>query len=116
MTTLNLKLNHFDVFAYIKTAKMLGTSEELAEFQARQIEHAVEVAVTTLGNTLESKELATKQDVWALKQDVTALKQELKQDMAALKFDMLKWMLGIGIASTLVICGAMFTLLKLIVH
>ena len=56
MTTLSVK--HFDALSYVKKAKELGTSEELAEFQARQIEEAIEVAITAIKEEISLKDLS----------------------------------------------------------
>jgi len=85
MTALNAK--HFDALAYVKQAKLLGTDENLAEFQARQIEQAIEVATSTI----ESKDLATKQDI------------ELA--IAHLKHDTLRFVVWTGVAVIVALGG-----------
>lgn len=68
MATLTSK--HFDALAYVKKAKELGASEELAEFQARQIEQAIDVAVTTIKDEITLKDLATKRDLESSKNQI----------------------------------------------
>ncbi len=68
MTTLSVK--HFDALSYVKKAKELGTSEELAEFQARQIEEAIEVAITAIKEEISLKDLATKRDLESAKNQI----------------------------------------------
>ena len=85
MATLNAK--HFDALAYVKQAKLLGADENLAEFQARQIEQAIEVATSTI----ESKDLATKQDI------------ELA--IAHLKHDTLRFVVWTGVAVIVALGG-----------
>ncbi len=89
-----IAVKHFDTLAYVKQARKLGASEELAEFQAKQIEHAIEVAISQI----ENKELATKIDI------------------SELKLDLIKWMIGIGFISITTLSGVIFTFLKIIVH
>lgn len=92
MNSINMK--HFDTLAYVKRARELGTSEELAEFQARTIEGAIDVAV---GN-IEAKELATKGD--------------LRETELRLKNELIKWILATGATTILAIAG----LLKFMLH
>ncbi len=68
MATLTIK--HFDALAYVKKAKELGTSEELAEFQARQIEDAIEVAILNIKEEIAIKDLATKRDLESTKNQI----------------------------------------------
>lgn len=99
MTTLTSK--HFDSLSYVKQAKKLGASEELAELQARQIEQAIDIAVATIKDEINLKDLASKQDL---------LKVELKIEQ--LRNELIKWIIGSGITGVLAIAG----LLKLMVH
>lgn len=89
-----MSIKHFDVHGYVKKAKELGTSEELAEFQARQIEQAIDMAISNV----EKDSLATKAD--------------LKETELTLRNELVKWVLGTGIATILAIAG----LLKFMIH
>lgn len=84
MATLTSK--HFDTLAYVKQAKKLGTSEELAEFQAKQIEQAIDVAISQI----ESKDLATKKDI-----------KELELKIESTKNQIILWVGGLVMASGL---------------
>ncbi len=88
MNTMTMK--HFDVHGYVKKAKELGTSEELAEFQARQIEQAIESAAYNV----ESKNLASKADI-----------AELRTELVSVELRLVKWVLGTGVATILAIAG-----------
>jgi|LauGreDrversion4_2_1035121.scaffolds.fasta_scaffold229105_2 hypothetical protein len=68
MTTITTK--HFDSLNYVKQAKKLGTSEELAELQARQIEQAIDIAVATIKDEIALKDLATKKDLETTKNQI----------------------------------------------
>ncbi len=87
-------VKHFDVLEYVKKAKELGVAEPIAEFQARQLEAAIELAISSM----DTKNLATKLDIKEL---------ELK---------IIKWVLGVGAASVIILCGAMFTMLKFVIY
>ncbi|RTL11801.1 MAG: hypothetical protein EKK54_06290 [Neisseriaceae bacterium] len=93
MNTITVK--HFDALEYVKKSRELGVDEKVAEFQARQIEQAIEVAIAQI----ENKELATKSDIGALQKELVTAELRL-----------VKWILGTGAATILAIAG----LLKII--
>lgn len=63
----------FDVLEFVKWAKELGVSEELAEFQARQIAKAIDIAVAL-----------AKEEIAALKSaNHTTLESELSWEQRA---------------------------------
>ena len=92
MTTFTVK--HFDVLDFVEKSKSLGVDEKVAIFQARQIEQAIDIAVAQI----ENKELTT------------------KKDLAELKLELVKWVVGVGIVSVSTLSGIIFTLLKLMIH
>jgi len=92
MATVTAK--HFDVLAYVKKAKELGTSEDLAEFQARQIEEAIEVAISAI----ENRELATKSDI-------NSMQKDLQKELISAELRLIKWILGTGATIILTIFG-----------
>lgn len=92
MATVTAK--HFDVLAYVKKAKELGTSEDLAEFQARQIEEAIEVAISAI----ENRELATKNDI-------NSMQKDLQKELISAELRLIKWILGTGATIILTIFG-----------
>jgi predicted HAD superfamily hydrolase len=94
MTTISIK--HFDVLAYVKKAKSLGTSEELAEYQARQME--------ILADTIQEQ----RQELEILKQAEPATKVDIKE----LEIKLIKWVIGTGAATILALAG----LLKYMIH
>ena len=75
MTTITTK--HFDSLNYVKQAKKLGTSEELAELQARQIEQAIDIAVATIKDEMELHNLATKKDISNLELKIEQSKNQI---------------------------------------
>lgn len=99
MATVTAK--HFDVLAYVKKAKELGTSEDLAEFQARQIEEAIEVAISAI----ENRELATKNDI-------NSMQKDLQKELISAELRLIKWILGTGATIILTIFG----MLKYLLH
>lgn len=86
MTTLSTR--HFDTLEYVKQAKKLGTSEELAELQARKIEEAIDIAIIQTKEALKAEELVTKTD--------------LKREIAEAKNQIILWVAGMFVASGLI--------------
>jgi phage shock protein A len=97
MTT---EVKHFDILEYVKKAKEYGIKEEFAEYSARQINQ--------LSETIQEQ----KQEIEALKQS----EPTTKRDIAELKLELIKWMIGIGFISITALSGVMFSLLKLMIH
>ncbi len=100
---------YFDVHNFVKKAKEFGVNEQFAEYEARQFESAIN---NVLKNTkkeykefFNSKEIATKLDI-----------KELELKIENVKNDLLKWQVGIGVTTIITLCGAIFTMLKLMLH
>ncbi len=68
MTTVPSK--HFDALGYVKQAKKLGAPEELAELQARQIEQAIDIAISIIKEDIALKDLATRRDLESTKNQI----------------------------------------------
>lgn len=81
----------FDTLGYFERLKAAGVSEEQAKVQ-------VEVIQTVVRNYDETtrKELATKGDV-----------QDLRREIQSIKFEILKWIIGILIGQTALIVALM---------
>lgn len=75
----------FDVHKYIKKAKELGSTEELAELQARSIEQAIGVAISNIN--IENKELANKTDISGIQADITLVRAEIRETKLRLKMN-----------------------------
>jgi len=82
-----ITIKHFDILEFVNKAKAAGVDPEFAEYQARQMEQVIEVAIATI----ESKDLATKQDLQIALKD-----QEIR---------LIKWFTGVGITTLLTLGG-----------
>lgn len=113
MTTLAINSLHsklrFDIVEYIKKLRNAGVSQEIAEIQAQELEHVLEVAVSTFKEDMNSGELATKKDL-----DKTRL--ELQKEIADLRYTTLKFVVYTGCAVSVVVISSMYTMLKLMLH
>ncbi|MBP9743142.1 MAG: hypothetical protein KBD37_07290 [Burkholderiales bacterium] len=133
---------HFDVLDYVEQAEKLGVPQALAKFQARKLEEtietiseqtnkAIEAAATTIKADIKDRDLATKGDIreselrlqkgletnkLELQKGIETTKLELQKEIREVESRLLKWQMGIGITSIIVLCGAMFTMLKSMLH
>ncbi len=72
---------HFDALDFVKKSKALGVNDELAEYQARQLENVIDIASFTAREEFNVHELATKTD---LKIEIKQLESDLKIEMKQL--------------------------------
>lgn len=72
--------SRFDPIEYAKQLRSAGVSQEQADIQAQAIE-------TVINDIVSNQELVT------------------KRDLAELKLELIKWMIGTGIAGVLAIAG-----------
>lgn len=95
MATLTVR---FDPIEYTQKLRSVGVSQEQAEIQAQTIEKVI--------NEIENnQELVNKKDL-------SEFKLETKRDLAELKLELIKWIIGTGVAGVVAIAG----LLKFMVH
>lgn len=122
---------HFDVLDYVEQAEKLGVPQALAKFQARKLEEtieaiseqtnkAIEAATTTIKADIKDRDLATKGDIreseLRLQQGIETTKLELQKEIREVESRLLRWQMGIGVTSVIVLCGAIFTILKSMLH
>jgi len=86
MTTTTI--NHFDVLDYVKKSREFGVPEQLAEYQARQIEQSIDIAINTARAEIENKDLASKMDI-------KELELKLSAEIHKSKIDTVLWVGGI---------------------
>ena len=75
MTALTAK--HFDTLGYVQRSKELGVTEPVAEYQARQIEQSIEIAVSTMRTEIEEKECTTQNDISSISRNVHLLEGKI---------------------------------------
>ena len=84
---------HFDTLGYVEQAEKLGISNEIAKFQARAIEKAVDTIaievkteiIQEIKQELRTDELATKSDVLAVRKDLDIVKLEPRKEMEVIR-------------------------------
>ncbi len=103
-----IAINHFDVFGYVKKSRELGVSEQVAEYQARQIEQSIEIAVKTARTEIENKELTTRQDLDLAKKELELSIEKVRKEIEIVRKEIAQasnktiiWMGGFILASGL---------------
>lgn len=105
-------MKHFDTLAYVQKSKELGASEPLAEYQARQIEQAINIAVnvakedlTGVATKLDIKELetVTKLEIKELEKSIKDVEKSMHIELKNLEIKLLKIYAG----GFLIILGAL---------
>lgn len=113
-----MSIKYFDTLEYVQKAKEIKDPGDLATYQVKQIESAIETAVKHVQHEIYNNEFATKTDVLIVKNELTNVKNELKQDIknldskielkiAELRFDMLKFIVWTGLGSLITLAGMM---------
>lgn len=74
----------FDPIGYARQLRHVGVSQEQADIQAQTIE-------LVINDIVRNQDLVTKND--------------LKKDLAGLKFELIKWILGNGVGTILALIG-----------
>lgn len=94
MTAATMK--YIDILDYVRKAKEIKDPELLAEYQARQIESAIELVAQQVREEFHSRELATKTDL-----NLAII--GLKKDISDLRYETLKFVVwtGVGVVITL---------------
>ncbi len=95
-------MKHFDSLEFVKKSKELGANEELAVYQARQIEQAIDIAIITARSEIDTRELATKKDIKELELKIEQVRADVYQvraDMHKSKYEIIIWVAGLLLAS-----------------
>ena len=76
-------IKYLDTYEFVKQSKALGASEELSEYQVRQIEQAIENAVFEVKSAVASKNVATHADVreteLRLQKEIEVVRKDIKE-------------------------------------
>ncbi|MDQ5920630.1 MAG: hypothetical protein QG673_686 [Pseudomonadota bacterium] len=104
-------MNHFDSLEFVKKSKELGANEQLAEYQARSIENAINIAVNTTRIDMKNKELATKMDIKEVELSIKEVELRLSAEIHKSKIETIVWVGGI-LVTLLVASGIIQHFLK----
>lgn len=118
-------IRYLDTLEYVKQSKRLGASEELSEYQVKQIEEAIENAVIEVRNEVKTRNIASKSDVketeLRLQKEIEGVRKDLKEvelnlqkeieiirkDIAVSKYDTLKFIVWTGVGVVVALGGMM---------
>jgi len=127
--TMSMNEKHFDALGFVKKSKELGVPEELAEYQARQLENVVDIASHSTRKEFDTRDPATKMDLLTtkteLQTEMKALGTELRAEMKELgneikhldvkveryRYDSLKFTVWTGVSVVVFLSGLMISLL-----
>lgn len=87
-------MKHFNTLEFVKKSKEFGADEQLAIFQAQEIEGAIDIAVATSHEEFRLRDLATKSDV-----------KQLDVKIEQYRYDSLKYTVYTGVAVVIAISG-----------
>lgn len=97
-----MKDTKFDIVDYIRKLRSVGVSQEIAEVQAQELEHVLEVAIHTSKEEMKVKDLVTKQDLENTKLELEKKMVQVKAEIHKAKYDVIVWIGGMLIASGLI--------------
>jgi hypothetical protein len=106
----------FDPIEYSQRLRNVGFSQEQAEIQAQTMECVLETAKQMAREEVNLKDVATQKDILMLQKNIADAKADLELKIAVLRNDLFRWVVTVGISSSVIIIGAMATLLKLFIH
>ena len=97
----------FDPIEYIKSLRNLGVKQEVAEVQAKELEHVIEQTRQETRQIFENKELATKGDIentkLTLQKEIETVRKEIevvRKEIADVRYDTLKFIIWTGVGVT----------------
>lgn len=91
----------FDSLEFVETLTKAGVPEAQAKAEAKAISNAFK-------QIMDSKDLATKQDLLSLQHNMTVIESNLRKDMAEIKSEMMRAML----LQTFAIAGLVIAVVK----
>ena len=110
----------FDALGYFEKLKAAGFTEEQAKAQATALREQTETQAAALQKALDKydeasrKDLATKGDLQDVRAELQDVRIELKEEIANTKHEILKWVMGIALAQTVVIVAVIGVAVALI--
>ncbi|HLX54385.1 MAG TPA: hypothetical protein VKR58_10610 [Aquella sp.] len=82
---------------------------ELVRAEARESELHLQKEIQISKNELQK-------EIELVRAEAHESELRLQKEIANLRSELIKWILGIGITASIAMCGAMFTMLKMLVH
>jgi hypothetical protein len=107
------------IFTFVETPAMNISEIQLYELLASKLGRPEAQGLVEFVETKVANKMDEKINTLAIKQDITFLKQEMynvKMEMSSTKVDLIKWMIGTGIALAGVMAALMVGMIQYIGH
>ena len=127
----HMNIKYFDTLEYVQKSEEIKNPRDLAEFQVKQMESALETVTQYVKNDytsrmknfrseINNRNLATKNELFEvkneLKSDIKDLRSELKGDIKNLRYETLKFVVWTGVSVIVSVGGMMIGLFTAIAH
>ena len=95
-----MAIKYFDTLKYVQEAKKIKDPEKLIEYQAEQMESAIEAAVQYVQNNIRKsrKKLTTKQDL-------LELELKIHREIAELRYATIRYIVVTGVGGIITLGG-----------
>jgi hypothetical protein len=98
----------------LKKLRNLGVSQEVAEVQAQELEHVIDIAVNTSKEEFQAKELANKGDIREVKSEIRETELRLQKEIEIVRKEIVQaknqtliWTFGMFAGFAAFLLGAM---------
>jgi len=82
----------------------------------RESELRLQKEIELVRGDVRESELRLQKEIELVRGSVRELELRLQKEIANLRSEFIKWILGVGITASIAMCGAMFTMLKMLIH
>ncbi len=109
-------MKHFDPIEYVKQLRSTGFSQEQAELQAQTIDKAINIAIDISKQDVQNKDFSTNNSTSLIHSKIRETELRLQKEITDLRYAALRFTIWTGCSVSCVVIGAMYTLLKLMLH
>jgi hypothetical protein len=103
------------LFDTLRLSRILRDKGHFTAEQAEALAEALgEASHGDLATKADLADLATKADLAAVRTEIAELRTELKTEIAGIKIELLKWIIGAMGFQTVVILGALISLVRIV--
>jgi len=96
-----------DTYAIVTKLKETGIPELQAAAQVEAITKLIEGAIEQAKHDYQLDELVTKRDLRETDLKIELVRSDLKREIAEIKADLVRWVVGVGILQSVLITGLM---------
>lgn len=99
--------NFFDPIEYVRKMRNVGMPQEIAETQAQELEHIVQVAVSKSRDEFDKRSLETLNDLKISEEKLSREIREIDLKIEKLRYDSLKFTIWTGVAVVFTLGGTL---------